>query len=198
MNVEFRPVDCDTRQPIQYLPGYISKTVYDGGLKPGWRWQPYDVLETKFAAEGAGVNGDAATCVAINPKGGLTFECHMCATPGYQPFAGATTLDFYIRGDSKTLAPLDATSATPPGQLPPLTIFMGNTQTKVFCNALPLSSQTPTGTAPGGWFRFSIPLAAWQCPNLANVDTFGFSNDNPAPAHFCVDKVRIVSTNSAR
>lgn len=54
--------------------GYISKTVYDGELKTGWRWQPYNVLETKIAAPGAGVGGEPATCVALNPQGGLTFE----------------------------------------------------------------------------------------------------------------------------
>jgi hypothetical protein len=102
------------------------------------------------------------------------------------------------RGDAKTLAALDPTSATPPGQVPPLKIFMGNTQTKVFCNAVSLASQTPVGQAPGGWFSFSIPLAAWQCPDLDAVDTFGFANDNGAPAHFCVDKVQIVGGSSAR
>lgn len=96
------------------------------------------------------------------------------------------------------MAALDAVSATPPGQAPPLNIFMGNTQTKTFCNKVSLSSQAPVGTAPGGWFRFSIPLSAWQCPDLATVDTFGFANDNSAPAHFCVDKLQIVGGNTAR
>lgn len=102
------------------------------------------------------------------------------------------------RGDAKTLAALDPASATPPGVAPPLKIFMGNTDTKTFCNAVSLTDQAPVGQLPGGWFQYSIPLAAWQCPNLGNVDTFGFANDNALPAHFCVDKISIVASNSAR
>ncbi len=33
MNVEFRPVDCDSRQPIQFLPGVHKGTLPDGREK---------------------------------------------------------------------------------------------------------------------------------------------------------------------
>ena len=36
MPIEFRPIDCDTKQSLPYLPGSISKTIYKDGPSPGW------------------------------------------------------------------------------------------------------------------------------------------------------------------
>jgi len=39
--IEWRPVDCDTRQPLPFDPAYIDKSViYKGGPRPGWSWFP--------------------------------------------------------------------------------------------------------------------------------------------------------------
>lgn len=38
--IEFRTVDCDTKQPIK--AGYIDRgNIYSGGPRPGWGWQTY-------------------------------------------------------------------------------------------------------------------------------------------------------------
>ena len=36
-----RPVDCDTRAPLAYLPGFISETIYTDNIETGWAWFPY-------------------------------------------------------------------------------------------------------------------------------------------------------------
>lgn len=39
--IEYRPVDCDTQQPLPFSPAYIDKsTIYRGGPRPGWSWFP--------------------------------------------------------------------------------------------------------------------------------------------------------------
>ncbi len=39
-----------------------------------------------------------ATCIELGPKqGGLTLACRECDRSGYQPFAGASALEFWIK-----------------------------------------------------------------------------------------------------
>lgn len=39
--IEYRPVDCDTQQPLPTSPAYMDKSViYSGGPRPGWSWFP--------------------------------------------------------------------------------------------------------------------------------------------------------------
>lgn len=48
--------------------------------------------------QGYGVGGSNATCISIGPKaGGLTLACRECSQSGYQPFKGASALEFWIR-----------------------------------------------------------------------------------------------------
>ena len=42
----------------------------------------------QYAVANAGVNGGNATCLNLQPQGGLTFSCRDCNMTGYQPFAG--------------------------------------------------------------------------------------------------------------
>lgn len=36
-----RPVDCFTKVPLDYLPGYINETIYGDNVESGWAWFPY-------------------------------------------------------------------------------------------------------------------------------------------------------------
>ena len=41
MMTEFRPVSCDTHQPLQFNPGFINSTIYGDKVETGWAWFPY-------------------------------------------------------------------------------------------------------------------------------------------------------------
>lgn len=48
--------------------------------------------------QGYGIGGSNATCISIGPQaGGLTLACRGCSQSGYQPFKGASALQFWIR-----------------------------------------------------------------------------------------------------
>ena len=36
-----RPVDCYTKVPLDYLPGYINETIYGDNIETGWAWYPF-------------------------------------------------------------------------------------------------------------------------------------------------------------
>ena len=36
-----RPVECASRQPLQYTPGYINETIYGDMVETGWSWNAY-------------------------------------------------------------------------------------------------------------------------------------------------------------
>lgn len=57
MMLEYRPVSCETRAPVPYNPGYISKTdIYQGGTKAGWNWFPYFAAYSKYEVPGVCVD----------------------------------------------------------------------------------------------------------------------------------------------
>lgn len=41
MMTEFRPVSCDTHEPLQFDPGFINSTLYGDRVETGWAWFPY-------------------------------------------------------------------------------------------------------------------------------------------------------------
>ena len=41
MMTEFRPVSCDTHQPLSFDPGFINSTIYGDKVETGWAWFPY-------------------------------------------------------------------------------------------------------------------------------------------------------------
>lgn len=57
--IEYRPVDCDTRQPLPFAPAYIDKSaIYRGGPRPGWSTFPQKAAGvTLITASGAGLEG---------------------------------------------------------------------------------------------------------------------------------------------
>ena len=63
MGVDYRPVDCDSGAPLPLppAPGYVSTTVYDGGIRPGWNWWPYSSGYHRLLVPGAWVLGGLVT-----------------------------------------------------------------------------------------------------------------------------------------
>lgn len=41
MMTEFRPVSCDTHEPLRFDPGFINNTIYGDKVETGWAWFPY-------------------------------------------------------------------------------------------------------------------------------------------------------------
>lgn len=52
VQIDFRPVDCETSQPLQYLPGYVSPAIYHNGIGAGWAWYPYSVHSSQLDVPG--------------------------------------------------------------------------------------------------------------------------------------------------
>ena len=38
MMLDFRPVDCYTKEPLEFLPPFVNETIYAGGMQAGWSW----------------------------------------------------------------------------------------------------------------------------------------------------------------
>lgn len=50
MMLNFRPVDCYTKQPFaNFLPGYINETIYGDRVESGWSYNVYDSDQNQFA-----------------------------------------------------------------------------------------------------------------------------------------------------
>ena len=72
--------------------GSCLNTVRGAHPQLSHKWNAYHV------PQGYGVGGSNATCISIGPKaGGLTLACRECSQSGYQPFKGASALEFWIR-----------------------------------------------------------------------------------------------------
>lgn len=41
ITTQFRPVDCTTKQPLQFDPGFVNQTIYGDRVETGWGWFPY-------------------------------------------------------------------------------------------------------------------------------------------------------------
>lgn len=96
------------------------------------------------------------------------------------------------RADDTVLADADGTTATTVGAVPPLSLYMGTTETRVFCSKnVALTDLSPVARQFGGWFTFEIPLSDFNCPDLSTVDQFGIQNQNSLVARFCLDNIRI-------
>lgn len=170
----------------------------------GWGYKTSAVYSV-----GAGVGGSNATCVNVATQasynetgpggGGLGFTSQNGTNAGYQPFAGKTTLDFWIKSNST--GPGDASEAGfSKGSVPDVNVYLSNAEAKLYCGAsLELRSQTPVGTQAttngGTYYHFHIPFASFNCAggsagSLANIDSIGFgSNSNADYASFCLDEL---------
>jgi hypothetical protein len=41
MSTQFRPVDCTSKQPLNFNPGFVNQTIYGDKVETGWGWFPY-------------------------------------------------------------------------------------------------------------------------------------------------------------
>eukprot|EP00882_Tetradesmus_deserticola_P019112 GHRQ01020560.1.p1 GENE.GHRQ01020560.1~~GHRQ01020560.1.p1 ORF type:complete len:255 (+),score=66.03 GHRQ01020560.1:923-1687(+) len=46
ISVEYRPVNCQSRQPLDPVPGFVSPFIYRNDLGAGWGWRPYSSKNT--------------------------------------------------------------------------------------------------------------------------------------------------------
>lgn len=144
-----------------------------------------------FQVEGAGVGGSNATCIDVNPQGGLSFVSREAQRPGYQPFLNqnATTLSFYVKSTSS--ADIGRGSGIPAG----VTVSIGNSDQQYYCQGLELSS-LPAGATSNGLTQLSVPLSSFNC-DLARVQQLGFQVTGGASVQFCLDEVALTGGSPA-
>ncbi|WIA23970.1 hypothetical protein OEZ85_013605 [Tetradesmus obliquus] len=193
--IEYRTVDCDSGAALP--EGYIDKsTIYSGGPRPGWSWFPYSSSNFTLIIPGAATPaGTPSTCLSISPGGGLSFKCRECYKAGFQPFAGASAISFWIRSNTQSSDPF--ASSTPPGQAPGLKLILQKQESGNYCASEPTTNTTaPVATAAGGWFQFSVPTSAFNCGGsgitLADVTQFELQNKNERNADVCIGEIKIV------
>ncbi|KAF5828466.1 hypothetical protein DUNSADRAFT_17574 [Dunaliella salina] len=100
MMIDFRPVDCNTREAIQYIPGFINRKLYSEMVGEGWSW--FASRET----EREGLDGGAAACAQV-PKGiGMVWWARGAGIPNFEPFAGVEAISFWIKNKVEPGQPL--------------------------------------------------------------------------------------------
>lgn len=67
MMVDFRPLDCATHEPLQFLPGFVNQTIYGDRVETGWSFEPYRQSYSSFWSPWAGIDGHNATCQVRTP-----------------------------------------------------------------------------------------------------------------------------------
>jgi cullin-associated NEDD8-dissociated protein 1 len=193
MPIEYRPVDCKTQQPFKAVPGHISKVVYKDSIQPGWTWRPYLSKNAELIAKGQGVDGGNSVCGTLSKSGAMAFVCRSCSRPGYQPFASAQTLNFFIRSNTKSADPF--ASSTPPGKLPALKVFLMNDDQNTYCGTEIVISDEYAKQVKN-WYSVSIPLSEFRCNagsvgSLTVVDRVDIQNTDIRDADICLDNVEI-------
>ena len=205
MPIQFRPVDCDTREPAKtFLPGAISKdAIYDAGIRTGWTMYTWLNGYQLFSVAGASKKATPA-CASLLSGGGMRFACRGCEAAGYQPFANATHVSFRVKADASVLKFPDS----PAGSVPPLKAYLirGHDGQENYCGEVFLKATAPTAKLADGWYAFDVPLARFMCnsPTGQEITGFGLSHANAtvyanngagaATADFvgvCVDKVAV-------
>lgn len=185
-------MDCYTRVPLEYLPGYVNETIYGDNIESGWAWYPYLQNNKQLQVRGAGVGGSNATCVDINASGGLSLATRLGQTAGVQPFlaSNATTLSFYVKTTSATNIGGQGLGAGIPSDL---TVSIGNTEQEYYCQGFQVSSLT-TGAVSNGMTQVTIPISQFNC-DLTRVDQLGFQNTGNGAIQFCLDNIALTGGN---
>lgn len=191
MNLQFRPVDCYTRVPLEYLPGYINETIYGDNIETGWAWYPYQQNNKQLQVPGAGVGGSNATCIDVKPQGGLSLVSRSAAQAGYQPFIAnnASTLSFYVK--STSAANIGQGSGVPNG----VTVSIGNSETQYYCTGLQLNTLAVSDVS-NGLSHLTVPISQFNC-NLSNVQELGFQNVGSSSVQFCLDNIALTGGSPA-
>ncbi len=53
-------MDCYTKVPLDYLPGYINETIYGDNIETGWAWYPYPAAPAANAVNNKQLQVNAA------------------------------------------------------------------------------------------------------------------------------------------
>ena len=70
-----RPVDCDTRAPLAYLPGFISETIYTDNIETGWAWFPYMQNNKQLQVHALPFQAYCCPCYDVISLGNLVMRC---------------------------------------------------------------------------------------------------------------------------
>ena len=140
---------------------------------------------------GAGVGGSNATCIDVRPQGGLSLVSRSAERPGYQPFLtqNATTLSFYVK--HTCAADIARGSGVPSG----VTVSIGNSDQKYYCQGLELSSLS-VGATSNGLSQLSVPLSDFNC-DLSRVQQLGFQVTGGSSVQFCLDDIALTGGSPA-
>jgi hypothetical protein len=84
----------------------------------------------QIQAAGEGLDGSTATCLTSSKGGAVVFTVRDGYKPGYQPFAKAERLDFWIKSNTKSSDVY--ASSTPKGLPPPLKVFLMSVSSRVW------------------------------------------------------------------
>lgn len=155
------------------------------------------------------MGGSNASCVNVATQasygqsgaggGGLGFTAVNGTNPGYQPFAGKSTLDFWVKSNST--GPGDQSEAGyPRGSLPDLNLYLSGAEAQQFCaNSLQLTDLMPVETEQtedgGTYYHFQIAFDSFNCEggsagSLASINSVGFGSNSGADyASFCIDSL---------
>jgi len=170
-------------------------SIYEDGPGAGWTWRAVGVRDSKLILAKQGRSGSNAACAWAKSPGGVSFICPGCSASGEAPFAKGKYLWFWIRSNSNA----GVLSSTPVGSLPALRVVLGNDNTKQFCGTdLILGKTAEVQKQERQWYRFAIPLSAFQCgtkgrvKSLADVNRLEFQNINTLDADFCLDEIRLI------
>ncbi|KAF8059424.1 erkB [Scenedesmus sp. PABB004] len=197
IGTEYRPVDCKTKAPLNPVPGFVNNTIYKDDLGAGWGWRPYASKNTQVRAKGEGLGGTAATCLTSSQNGAVVFTVREGFRPGYQPFASAARLDFWVKSNTKSADPF--ASSTPKGKVPPLKVFLMNDEKSLWCNAEVLLDKVPYAKQLGDYYKFELPLSLFRCEpgssagSLANINRIDIMNVNLRDADYCIDDMVLLS-----
>ncbi|PNW76515.1 hypothetical protein CHLRE_11g467656v5 [Chlamydomonas reinhardtii] len=191
MMLDIRPVDCGSGAALPMSPGYINRdTLYDDMVTTGWSWFPYITPTHNFnvTAPGWGYGGSAAACAEVGPGGGMTWWCRGCNRPGYQPFASASSVSFWVRDRYH------------PGTAPPLKMMIAQQEDDTYCpGEAYLTSLTPSARGEDGWLQFTLPFdSTFNCGDKKSTrDKISFQSVGGANTWFCLDELKVAQGGSS-
>ena len=211
MTIQFRPVDCETRQPLSAstaanatsggVLGGATSLVYDGDFVRGWAFNSFKVdwanLTLPAGGMAAGLSGSSnrnATCVQISGAGGLIgFYCARCR-------------DVFSDAVRVRIRPAQQLSGNPTGGgVPPLQVVVSRREYnstsggggEVYCDKKPtLSDAYKTGSGPDGYNTYTIPFADFGCTRLDRASANRITLVNPSSntndlLTFCIDRLSV-------
>lgn len=198
MMIDFRPVDCATHEPVSYIPGEISRTLYSDMVGTGWAWfayktPPEDKNNFQVTAGGQGLGGGNAACAEVEAGGAQSFWSRGAGVKNFEPFSGVNTISFWIRdvnnpGSTPNIRMVVSGDHTLPTNAPPGTL-KDEPPTNYCKSEVYLRSRSASQTGEGGWLKFDIPFADFGC-DAAVMNKLDFLTQERT--RFCMDEVKLL------